>query len=177
VGLVAGTNLVSDSIVSRVSVRPNLALAVGLSAEGRVDRYRVGAGLTVSRSDVMRHEPLGTFTVTRLTVWQPSLYLRQALLPWLSGDARVSLFVYDPSARAGTLFRSGTAVEPGLGLGFRAERRVGPALGLGLAAQYDIHRFSTPALRAEGFTGKTYVHRFSLLFSVRRIASHERAAS
>jgi hypothetical protein len=173
-GVVGSTNLVSDSIVARLSVRPNPALAVGLSGEMRVDRYRVGATVSVSRSDLVRREPLGEFQVTRLTVWQPALYLRQPLLSWLSAEARASLFIYDSSVRDGTLFRSGTPVTPGLGAGFRLERRLGPAVALGMSAQYDIHRFSTPALRAEGFTGQTYVHRFGLLFSVRRIAAHER---
>jgi hypothetical protein len=176
-GVVASTNLVSDSIVSRVAVRANPALALGLSGEMRVDRYRVGASVTVSRSDLVRREPLGAFPVTRLTVWQPSVYLRQPFLPWLSADARASLFIYDSSVRDGTFFRSGAPVQPGLGAGLRLERRLSPAVALGIAAQYDIHRFSTPALRAEGFTGHTYVHRFSLLFSVRRIPAHERASN
>jgi hypothetical protein len=175
VGLVVSSNLVSDSIVDRFSVRANPALALGVTGETRLDRYRLGAALTVSRSDLIGRGPQGAFTVTRLTTWHPSVYLRQPLRPWLSGEARLGLVIYSPSVRAGTLFRDGTPVQPAVGLGLRVERRLGRALALGFAGHYDLHRFSTPRLRAEGFTGQTYVHRVIALFSLRRIPVGERA--
>jgi hypothetical protein len=174
VGVVASSNLVSDSIVTPVSVRPNPALAAGVAFETRLDRYRLGAALTVSRSDVVSREPLSERHLTTLTVWHPSVSLRQTLSRWLSGEARLGLIIFDPSVTAGTLFRDGTPIQPALGLGFRAERRFGRSIGLGLAGHYDLHRFSTPRLRAEGFTGQSFVHRFTALVSIRQIATYDR---
>jgi hypothetical protein len=175
VGVAVSSNLVSDSFVTRFSVRPNPALALGVTGEARLDRYRVGASITVSRSDLIGREPQGNFTVTRLTIWHPGVYLRQPLRPWLSGEVRVGLVIYDPSLREGTLFRDGVPVQASLGLGLRVERRLG-AVALGVAGQYDIHRFSTPQLRAQGYTGQSYVHRIAAYLSLRRVAVHDRQA-
>jgi hypothetical protein len=175
-GLVVSSNLVGDSIVNRFSVRANPALALGVTGETRLDRYWLGAALTVSRSDVVGREPQGEFTVSRLTIWHPTVYLRQPLRPWLSGEARLGLIIYHPSVRTGTLFRDGTPVQPALGVGLRVEHRLGGAVAVGFAGHYDLHRFSTPRLRAEGFTGHSYVHRVSAVLSLRRIPAHERPA-
>ena len=176
VGLVVSSNLVSDSIVDRFSVRANPALALGVTGETRLDGYTLGAAVTVSRSDVIGREPRAEFPVTRLTIWHPVVYLRQPLRPWLSGEARLGLIIFSPSVRAGTLFRDGAPVQPAFGVGLRLERRLGRAFALGVAGQYDVHRFSTPQLRAQGYTGQTYVHRISTFLSLRRLPAHERSA-
>jgi hypothetical protein len=175
-GVVASSNLVRDSLVAPFAVRANPTVALGLAAETRVEGYRLGVALSVSRSDVTRHEPSGTFPVTRVTIWNPRVYLRQPLRPWLSGEAGLGLVIYDPAARAGTLFRDGTPVQPALGAGMRVERRLGRGFAVGVAGHYDLHRFSTSALRAEGFTGDTYVHRMTFALELRRIPSDERAS-
>jgi hypothetical protein len=174
-GVVASTALVRDSFVEAFPVRANPALVAGLSAEAHVDRYRVGVSLNVSRSDLMRRESISTSPVTRLTIWHPAVYLRQPLRPWLSGEARLGLVIYHPSVRSGTLFRNGAPVQPALGVGLRVERRVGRGVAVGIAGQYDLHRFSTPALRTEGFTGDTFVHRVTFSLGVRRVPADERA--
>lgn len=174
-GVIASSNLVRDSLGEAFAVRANPALALGVAAEARVDRYRVGAALSVSRSDVIRHQPDGGFPVTSLTVWNPRIYLRQPLRPWLSGEVGLGLVIHDPADRAGTFFGEDTPVEPGLSLGLRIERPLGGWFAAGLATLYDIHRFSTSRLRAEGFTGQSYVHRVTAALTLRRVASHERA--
>jgi hypothetical protein len=168
-GMVGGTNLVSDSIVDAIAVRPNLALAIGASAEIRVEQYLLGASLTVSRSNLVSHEQPSARTVTQLTVWNPSLYLRHPVRPWLSGDLRVGAVLYDPAVRQGTLFRDGTPTLVALGLGLRAERRLGTRVAVGVGLHYDVHRFSTSTLRAQGFDGHTIVHRVATLVSIRRL--------
>jgi hypothetical protein len=170
-GPVASTRLLRDSILEPVSVRANPSLAAAVSAETTLQGgYRAGLRLTASRSDVETHSPSqGSARVTTLTLWHPAGFLRHPITPWLVAEARIGLIIFAPSQRAGTLFREGASPRPALGLGLGVQRALGRHMALEAFTTYDVHRFSTAALRAAGFTGETVVHRFGLQVGLHRV--------
>lgn len=169
-GVVASSNLLRDSIVQPFVVRPNLALALALSAETAVPGgYWAGGRLTVSRSDVEAHPSVQTEPVTTLTLWQPAVFLRHAVRPWLVAEARIGLLVYTPSPSRGTFFRDGGPVRPLVGLGIALQRGLSRRMALEVTGTYDVHQFTTTTLESSGFTGQTIVHRVGVLISVHRL--------
>jgi hypothetical protein len=167
-GVVGTTRLVRDSIVEVIDIRPNLAPAVGFSVESVLDGpYSVGAAITLSRSGLESRSISGTTQIATLTLWQPTVSLRRAIVPWLSAEARLGAIIFAPSKREGTLFRDGAPVEATLGLGLRADRPLGGHLAGGVAVLYDAHRFTTTALQTVGFTGRTVVHRVAVMLDIR----------
>lgn len=111
-------------------------------------------------------------TITSLTVWAPSVVLRAPVRPWLAVEGRVGALLYDPGDPEGTLFSDGAPVAPMLGLGLALERPLGARYRAALFVEYDVHRFSTTALEARGFTGATIVHRLGVGLSVAREFGH-----
>ena len=172
-GAVGSTEIVRDSVVEPIEVRPQVAPQIGLAASFLWrDRLRIGATFAVSRSDLQAISDSATTSVTRLTLWAPGVFLRVGALPWLTAEARLGAVVYDPSETEGTLFSEGAPIEPYLGVGVAVERALGNRLAASLFAQYDAHRFTTAALDDRGFTGKTLVHRIALGLSLSREFGH-----
>jgi hypothetical protein len=173
VGAVGSSNLVRDSIVEVLEVRPQVAPLLGLVASFPIGgRYLLGGQVTVNRSDLRTVSDSSAATVTALTVWAPSLVLRTSLRPWLGAEVRLGAILYDPADPAGTLFSDGAPVAPMLGLGLSLERALGQDFRAALFLDYDAHRFTTPALEARGFTGVTVVHRLGLGVSLTREFRH-----
>lgn len=177
VGVVGSSELVHDSIVEPISVRPRLAPAiaarVSLPFRGR---FHFSADLGVSRSDLESRADTTT-VVTSLTVWAPTAAVGFAPLPWIQTEARLGLLIYDPSITAATLFGDGAPVTPLLGLGLNLLRGLGAGFGAAIHVQYDVHRFTTDALEARGFTGRTAVHRVSVGLSLSRDFGHASPAN
>jgi hypothetical protein len=176
-GPVGATRLVRDSIVEPVTVRPNLSLAAGLSVEtGVTGGYRAGLRFTAARSDVETHSPTqAPARVTTLTLWHPAAFLRHSVISGLNAEARLGIYFYSASPRAGNFFRDGVSPRPSLGLGIGIERPLGRRMAVEALLTYDLHRFTTPALRADGFAGETVVHRFALQFGIHRIVRDAQA--
>jgi len=175
-GLVASTALLEDSIVEAISLRPNPAPSVGIAIDTRLDpHYAVGAGIAVSRSDLRSRAASGDASVTTLTLWQPSIFLRYGANPWLGLEARAGALIYDPSTTVGNLFSGGAPVAPSLGLTASAERPLGGRLRAGLALQYDVHRFTTSTLENRGYSGSTVVHRIGVAVTLRHQMTHARS--
>jgi hypothetical protein len=168
VGAVGSSNLVADSIVEPLAVRPRIApqlavcVATALSA-----RYRVAAELAVSRSGLMAHGDTST-RITGLTLWAPTVGLEAAATPWLGVEARIGALIYDPGDTQGTLFSQGAPVTPLVGIGLRTGRGLGGGIVGSLHLRYDVHRFTTSQLQARGFSGQTVVHRVALTASLHR---------
>ncbi len=168
-GIVVTTNLVRDSIVTPFSVRPNPAVFLGVAIETQIDpRYGVGVSFEVSRSDLLRRPSVDDIEITTLTIWHPAITLRHGFAAWASVEFSAGAVIYDPDRRANTLFRNDTPIEPVFGVGFSAVRSVGGRFEAALGVAYDVHRFSTSALRTVGFKGETTVHRFAVRVTVRR---------
>ena len=171
--MAGSTNLVRDSIVENLEVRPQVAPLLAIRASLPVGkRYTFGGEAAVSRSDLRASGDTGATTVTALTLWAPSVFLRAAMLPWLGAEARLGALIYDPRETVGTLFADGAPIEPTLGVGVTMEHALGNRLVASLFAQYDAHRFTTNSLRARGFTGETTVHRITVGLSLSREFGH-----
>ena len=171
-GLVATSALVRDSIVETISLRPNPALTVGADIETQLTpSARVAVGLSLGRSDLVSRSPNGNIPVTTLTVWHPSVMLRQRATDWLSVEVHLGALLYDPSRRDGTIFRDGAPVEPVLGVGLEAVRPVSRRLLIGAGVGYDVHRFTTSTLQIRGFSGETTVHRVRVHMTLRHALS------
>ncbi|MBI4420752.1 MAG: hypothetical protein HY560_08000 [Gemmatimonadetes bacterium] len=168
-GVIATSPLVRDSIVEPLSVRPDPAPTIGFWLETRLDAtYRLGLGLATAWSRLARRSPSETVEVVPLTVWSPALTLRRDLRPGVSARATLGAMVYDPDHRAGTLFSQGSPVIPVVGAGLSYDRSVGGDLLLRIDLGYDVHRFTTTALRDRGFSGERAVHRVGVSVGVSR---------
>ncbi|HEX9633485.1 MAG TPA: hypothetical protein VGA02_13575 [Gemmatimonadales bacterium] len=168
VGAVASSNLVTDSIVEVIAVRPRIAPQLTIRVERPLSgRYRVAGEVSVSHSSVMAHGDTST-RVTGLTLWAPVIAIEAAATAWLGAEARLGALIYQPGERESTLFSDGAPIAPTLGLGLRAERGLTSGIRGSLQLRYDLHRFTTTRLRVRGFTGETVVHRVALSVAIHR---------
>ena len=169
IGALWSSNLVRDSIVTTVTTRPRIAPVVALRVEVPVrDRYRIAGELAASHSTLMSYSANEDVHVTGLTVLVPALTVRVPATPWLTGEARVGAVLYAPSRKTGTLFSAGAPIRPTLGLGLSADRPLGRAWVVAIALQYDVHKFTTTALRAQGFVDASVVHRVAIMLAFSR---------
>lgn len=166
------TSLVHDSIVTPLDLRPALAPAVsGIVGFPLSGPWRVEAVVDVSTSQLQLHEAgaAGSSTdVTRLTTLGFGVGVRRRFQPWLAGRFSVGGLAYLPAGDIG-LFRDGTGgpapfgqITINLAPTAMARRR------LSFEVQGDLHRFITPALKADGFTDSRVVYRlaFALRFDL-----------
>lgn len=175
VGAVASSNLVKDSILEAIAVRPRIAPQLAIRVESPLSpRYRLAGEMSVSHSTLMAHADSST-PVTGLTLWAPVVAIEAAVTSWLGAEARLGALLYQPGQRDGTLFSDGAPVTPTLGVGLRAERGLTRGIRGSLQVRYDLHRFTTNRLKARGFTGETVVHRIAVSVAFHR--SFGRAAS
>lgn len=173
-GAIVSSNLLTDSIVEPLRIRQNLAGFLGVTVDTRLDqRYRVGVAVQVSRSDAVLRSPGEESVITSLTVWHPSVTLRQSF-GRAEVEASLGVLVYNPSIEVGTIFSGGAPAEPVVGLGVSLTQPVG-MITAGLELRYDVHRFSTATLRNAGFSGETTVHRVAIGISIVR-RGHDPAA-
>ncbi len=154
--------LVHDSIVVPVDVQPAVGPALALAVSERTRGvWTPDATLDLSWSALQRHETGTTSRITSLTTIAFTVGVRHALQHGL--DARIGLgaLKYLPSEKTG-LFRDGSGISA---LGTASVEWIPPATtarGIGVSLQYDVHRFTTSALHAEGFTSPQLVHRLAL---------------
>jgi hypothetical protein len=168
-GATWSSNLVRDTIIDGFTVQPTLAPTLGLSA-GTVlsPQYEIAVDLGWARSNLRLSDDQGSRNIIPLTVWSGAVALRWRVKPWAVARARIGAVKYRPAAegRDATLFRDDQPLEAAVGLGTRFEYTVGRRWTLGLDVGWDVHRFMTQALSAEGFeTG--LVHRVSVAATVR----------
>jgi hypothetical protein len=173
IGISAGANatssLVRDSIVEPFTVRANPAPTLGFWLETMLDpRYSLGIGLTTSWGRLARHQASGTVDVVPLSTWTPTVRLQHTVYRGIQAFAKAGAVIYRADRTRSNLFRDGAPPAPIFGLGVRGERAIASGLRLVLDLDYDAHRFSTPAMRAEGFRGEQLVHRVGLSVGVSR---------
>lgn len=166
VGATASSILVRDSIVQPFTVAPGVAPTLGLSVGTRLDdRYSVVIEARWARSTLARSD--AALDVLPLTVWSAAVALRRDVTREAHLRATAGAVRYAPAAtgREATLFRDDAPLLPAVGLGAGLARPVGPA-HLGVDVAYTAHRFTTRALRADGFSGQRLVHRVTFSVSV-----------
>src|SRR6185295_7032216 len=173
VGAAAGvalmTDLARDSIVQPFTVRPDPGPAINFWIESTLDpHYTVAARFGTSWTHLTRHEADSTAEVTPLTTWTVAVTLSRILIKDVAVYGKAGAVVYQADRYQSNLFREGASPEPLLGAGITASRPLGSGLMLVVDLGYDVHRFSTQALRDAGFSGDRLVHRIGLSVGVSR---------
>jgi hypothetical protein len=160
------TTLVRDSIVTKFSVRPAIAPALALTAGTPLDttgKWTVEAIIDWSHSDLVRHDQDGsTQSLGGLGTISVSVGMRRRLQSWLSARASVGGLKYLPASQSGIFSLGGGSLFALGGLALQAEPPFGARWGLAVETRLDLHRFITPALRAEGFQDSRPVVRVAL---------------
>lgn len=156
------TTMVHDSIVSPFDLRPAIAPALLLSVRDELrSGWSADVTLDLTHAGLRRYESTGTFDAGSFTAIAFTVGLRRVVKPHVAARVAAGGLKYaaDPSG----VFRQGNGgLFPiaALGVTYDIKR-------FEVDARYDVHRFSTPALRSVGFTDARPVHRFSVTVSAR----------
>jgi hypothetical protein len=165
-----GTPLVRDSIVTGFSVRPALAPAVAVRVATPLERgWAAQVTLDFSTSALRRHDADGSSVAFGRVSTAAFLVGVERQLP-AGFSARVGFggLKYLPGENSG-IFRLGGGSIAGLGaLALSHALPVRGRHGLAVEAGYDVHGFTTQALRDEGFSSARAVHRVALRVCARR---------
>jgi len=156
------TTMVHDSIVNPFDLRPALAPALLLSVRDELSPgWSADVTLDLTHAGLRRYETGGTFDAGSFTALAFTVGLRHLVKPHVT--ARVAAGGLKYAADAAGVFRQGNGglfPVAALGMTYDIKR-------FEIDARYDVHRFSTPALRSVGFTDARPVHRFSVTVSAR----------
>ncbi len=88
--------------------------------------------------------------------------MRRHLRSWLSARASLGALKYLPASETGIFSLGSGSLAPLGGLAVEAAPPFGARWGLAFETRVDLHRFITPALRAEGFQDSRRVVRVAL---------------
>ena len=156
------STLVHDSVVTPFDLRPALAPALLLSLR---DELRPGwsadATLDVSPSGLRRHEGSGSFDAGSFTALAFTVGLQRHFTAGVSARLGVGGMRYAASQTG--VFREGSGGIFPLATVATAYALPLPFAQLEVEARYDVHQFTTPALKTEGFTASRPVHRAAFL--------------
>lgn len=162
--------MVRDSIVQPIAVRPGIAPSLGFTLETDLDQdWRVALGFSTAWTRLSRHSAGSSARVVPLTWWTPLVSLSRLVLGPVTARVTVGAIAYDPDYTDGNLFSGGAPIVPLVGFVVGVEQTRGNSLRYAIELGYDLHRFSTSALRDEGFSGEQAVHRVSLSIALSRI--------
>jgi len=165
IGLRYTTTIVHDSIVAPFDLRPAMAPALAITATSRTAApWAAQATFDFSTSSLQRHDAGATADLGRVSTLAVTVGVQRRLPAGLAAAARVGGLKYLPADDTG-IFRSGTGgvlALAGAALSYAPPGAVAGPWRFGVEARYDMHRFITPALRAEGFTSGRVVHRIAL---------------
>lgn len=153
-----------DSIVVPVNAQPAIGPAIALAiSEQTSGAWTPDANLDVSWASLQRHESGTTAKFNSVTTIAFTVGVRHDVTHGLIARAGVGALKYLPSDETG-LFRDGSGISAvgTASLYWTPAALGGAAHDFGLSVRYDVHRFSTAALHAEGFTSPQLVHRVSL---------------
>ncbi len=176
VGATVTSDLVEDVIVDEITVAPRVAPSVAVAIGTRLDaNHAVAVDGGWSRSDLESRAAGDATRVLALTVWTASVSIRRRLIGDLWARGTIGALKYAPAGdeREGTLFQEEAPLRPMVGIGARYERGLTSALAVGVDVGWDLHRFTTQSLRADGFDGESTVHRLTVAVTVGR--RHDRA--
>ena len=159
------STMVHDSIGAPFDVRPDIApaLLVMVGSELR-EGWAMDAAIDVSPSSLRRRERNGSFGAGSCTMVALTVGLRRQINWALSARAGIGALRYVGGGSGPSVFNQGSGGLFPLGtLAATVTPRFGARRRLAFEARYDLHRFITPALRAQGFTDARPVHRMALL--------------
>ena len=155
-----GTPLVEDNIVNPITLKTSVGISgfFGLSTPTN-ERWAGEATLDFNGTGLNREELGETQDVGGLVTLSFAVLVRRDLNPRFSARAGLGAIAYIPYEDSGVFNQGSGGVKP---LALAAVRwaawRQGPTLN-GLELRYDVHRFTTPALRDAGFETERFVHR------------------
>ena len=169
-GVRQGSTMVHDFIVEPIDVRPRLAPAFVVTAGTALEgRWTVEISLDYSSAILDREEDGASYEVATARAFSARLDLRRRLAPSLSGSLGIGAIKYLSDEEVG-IFHEGAGPISALGsIGLRYHVAFIPSGRFAVAARYDIHRFTTPALKDAGFTTGSPVHRLTLLVVARLV--------
>ncbi len=156
-------DFIGADVDTKASVGPLLALGLGHSI---APRYRAGVELTLSTSPLRTEYGSVTADLGSARTVSALALLDGGVSSGLRWQAGLGFLHYFAGESGGLLEESATRLLVGGGLDYR--RPLVAAWDLTIAARYDFHRFSTPALRAHGFSGSQGVQRVSLAIGLAR---------
>ena len=167
IGAVASTKIVSDAIVSPLTITPAVAPVLLLGGSIPLDdkgrRFDVELGLAsgsyASKENGVTTD-LGTLRTATLTFGAEG-----QVAPWLRWRAALGFIKYLPAQKTG-IFQDGAPTRAAGGLGLEYHRTWRPGWDLTAALRWDYHRFTTTHLQSQGYTGSEDVHRITLAFGV-----------
>jgi hypothetical protein len=157
------SNLVHDSIVTPLDVRPAIGPALALSADlPLAGPWQLELLADLGTSPLERHDADGsTAEITRLWALGLAVGLRRQLHPWLDGRLAIGALSYLPAHAVGLFSAGSGGVLPYGTLAFDAAPQALARHHLALEVAGDLHKFLTPALRNAGFTDSRVVYRIS----------------
>lgn len=166
-GVVASTKIVSDAIVSPLTITPAVAPVLLLGGSIPLDdkgrRFDVELGLAsgsyASKENGVTTD-LGTLRTATLTFGAEG-----QVIPRLRWRAALGFIKYLPAQKTG-IFQDGAPTRAAGGLGLEYHRTWRPGWDLTAALRWDYHRFTTTHLQSQGYTGSEDVHRITLAFGV-----------
>lgn len=166
-GAVGSTKIVSDAIVSPLTVTPAVAptllLGGSIPMDNKGRRFSVELGVASGSYNSKENgttTPLGTLRTATLTAGAEGL-----MMPQLRWRVALGFIKYLPAEKTG-IFQDGapTRLDIGAGLDYRHPWR--PGWELSAALRWDYHRFTTAHLQSQGYTGSEDVHRITLAIGV-----------
>lgn len=168
VGAVYSSSLVRDSIVQRVTVRPEIAPAAALAAGWEVTpRWHIDGELALSQGGLIIREAGTAREILTLTTLGATGGVTGSITGALAARAGVGLIHYRPSAAKGP-FNDGASTHAVGTVSVSYRRPIWPDWALGAELRYQAHAFSTTELRTHGFFGDRLVHRIGVGLSVER---------
>ena len=163
------TTLVKDSVVVPIELRPTLAPVVQLSVRDAFPGPWTGdATLDLSHAGLDRRENGSSVSAGSVTNVALMLGLRRSLGHGVAARLGVGGLVYSAS-EPGVFDHGSGGLMPLASLSgtYAPPLPIAASHGLELSAQYDLHRFITPALRSVGFNRARPVHRLAIALSAR----------
>jgi hypothetical protein len=159
------STMVHDSIGAPFDLRPDIAPALLVMVSSEVhEGWAMDAAIDVTPAGLQRHERGASFDAGSCTSVGVTVGLRRQINWALSARAGIGALKYVGAGNGATVFNQGDGGFFPLGtVAATVTPRFGARRRLAFEARYDIHRFITPALRAQGFTDPRPVHRLALL--------------
>ena len=167
IGARYSTTLVKDSVVVPIELQPTLAPVVQLSVRDAFPGPWTGdATLDVSHAGLDRRESGSSVSAGSVTNVALLLGLWRRLGHGVAARLGIGGLIYSAS-EPGVFNHGSGGLMPLVSLSGAYAPPIAVSHGLELSAQYDLHRFITPALRGVGFNRARPVHRLTIAFSVR----------
>jgi len=161
------SSLVNDQILAPITVSAGVAPALTLTVLDRPrgdSRWAPDVSFDLSHGDVQVDDAgaASTRTLTSLTTVAFTVGVRRVLPAGLEARAGLGALKYLPGERTG-IFRDGVGLASLASIALDYAPRTFAQGRVGMSLRYDVHRFSTTALRAWGFADPRPVHRVAVM--------------